>query len=460
MNFLKNQEPNPFNFKLSRNAVRISLGYYFPNHWDLNVQTHSAYNHHVSLHDEGALSAGLSEPSVREIEHTIRSNHAELRQQIWWMNFISMALVGICALVGSPPALIWWFIGAQAALSPIAFYFVDQRAVAAETNSDKEPVSAILFVTMLVEGSLWGLMMLPFTPTLGSDVASTFVCTILIATICIACTLNAVRPKRVTAYFAGFFIALLPQCIIYFDTVGPLPLIATIGLIPAVVSLVRCVKQQAIASITTQLQNKKLSEKLAESLKLASYLANRDALTGLLNRRAFEDAAKSFALNARTESSLAIVLVDLDYFKSINDTFGHGTGDEVLKNIADCLIAEIGVQGLVGRSDAAIARWGGEEFIILLKVEDLLMAAEISERLRIAVVETRSPDWSNELLVTGSFGTAIWERDEGLHDAIHKADQAMYKAKAAGRNRTRAFHDAGCLPIEMLQGAQRAEAAR
>ena len=390
-------------------------------------------------------------PTADEIRRAVLKSYFDLREEIWWMNSISLILVGSCAYFGNPPELIWWLIGCQVAVSIFSHVVLD-RPVLNEDNSIRGERSVPLMVGVLfVEGGLWGLMMLPFTPTLGSDVASTFVCTILIATICIACTLNALRPLRIAAYFSGFFVALFPQCIAFYDIVGPLPLLSTIVLVPAVISLAHAVNHQSMRSLITQIENRKLSERLAESLRLTSYLAKRDALTGLLNRRAFEEAASEFAGAGAAASELAIILVDLDHFKFINDTFGHATGDEVLKKTAACLTAGIGAAGVVGRGDAAVARWGGEEFIILLRTTDLLSATEMSERLRLAVIEARSPDWPNELLVTGSFGVSIWEPEEHLHDAINKADQAMYNAKASGRNRSRAYHEAGCLPVEFLK---------
>ena len=403
------------------------------------------------------LSAAV--PEAGDIKRAILKNYFDLRARIWWMNFISLTLVAFCALVGDPPALIWWLIAGQTVVSIVSHLLLDTPHRNADGSVRAERHVLLVAGVMLIEGGLWGLMMLPFAKTLGSDVASTFVCTILIATICIACTLNALRPLRVSAYFAGFFIALFPQCIVFFDIIGPLPLLSTLGLIPAVFSLAHSVRQQAMQTLMTQLENEKLSEQLAESLRLTSYLAKHDALTGLLNRRAFEEAASEFAGAETEDSKLAIILVDLDHFKSVNDSFGHGVGDEVLKKTAACLSSGIGADGLVGRGDAAVARWGGEEFIILLRSASLLSATDMSERLRLAVIEARAEDWPNELLVTGSFGVAIWDRSEHLHDAINRADQAMYSAKAAGRNRVRAYHEAGCLPLEFLQGEARAHSA-
>ena len=376
-------------------------------------------------------------PTADEIRRAVLKSYFDLRAEIWWMNSISLILVGCCAYFGNPPELIWWLIGCQVAVSIFSHVVLD-RPVLNEDNSIRGERSVPLMVGVLfVEGGLWGLMMLPFTPTLGSDVASTFVCTILIATICIACTLNALRPLRIAAYFSGFFVALFPQCIAFYDIVGPLPLLSTIVLVPAVISLAHAVNHQSMRSLITQIENRKLSERLAESLRLTSYLAKRDALTGLLNRRAFEEAASEFAGAGAAASELAIILVDLDHFKFINDTFGHATGDEVLKKTAACLTAGIGAAGVVGRGDAAVARWGGEEFIVLLPDTGPHQAYEVAQKLRERLANMTASTGTLSLQITASFGVSFTKSPRPLTELLATADDALYQAKREGRNLVR-----------------------
>jgi diguanylate cyclase (GGDEF)-like protein/PAS domain S-box-containing protein len=153
--------------------------------------------------------------------------------------------------------------------------------------------------------------------------------------------------------------------------------------------------------------------------------AAHDALTGLLNRRGFLELAQPlFAQNAM--SHLAVIIVDLDFFKRVNDQFGHVAGDQVLRALAEVIQA-------VFRRDDLCARLGGEEFLILLPMTHLAESFSVAERLRQWVErDIHTPD---EVAVTISLGVAERRQDETLTHLLERADQALYAAKRAGRNR-------------------------
>lgn len=157
--------------------------------------------------------------------------------------------------------------------------------------------------------------------------------------------------------------------------------------------------------------------------------ASTDTLTGLLTRRSFSEiAAKVLGELSAQEAPVALLLADIDRFKSFNDRFGHLRGDEVLKGVADSL-----KEGL--RQGDFICRFGGEEIVALLPGASPSMALEVAERLR-SRLETKSFDGIQER-VTASFGVACRENAKGqrLEELIEDADRAMYEAKEAGRNR-------------------------
>ncbi|MBL8678859.1 MAG: diguanylate cyclase [Myxococcales bacterium] len=158
-------------------------------------------------------------------------------------------------------------------------------------------------------------------------------------------------------------------------------------------------------------------------------LAMSDALTGLPNRRAAMDFLEAAVASARRhETPLSIALVDVDRFKSINDRLGHGAGDVVLKQIAATM------QRSVRRSDLA-ARWGGEEFLLAMPVTKLEAARLVSERLRVLVERTSVPLSTGQTVeVSVSLGVAQLGA-ESLDALLRRADEALYKAKASGRNR-------------------------
>ena len=160
-------------------------------------------------------------------------------------------------------------------------------------------------------------------------------------------------------------------------------------------------------------------------------LAVTDGLTGLHNHRAFQDyLEEQFQTAMRNKQPLALILMDVDHFKQYNDTYGHQAGDEVLRQVAQILQANV-------REGDFVARYGGEEFVIVLPRTDLESAVAVAERLREAV---QSAEWRLRP-VTGSFGVACIRPDmETRQELIEAADQALYQAKKNGRNRVEAWN--------------------
>ncbi len=161
--------------------------------------------------------------------------------------------------------------------------------------------------------------------------------------------------------------------------------------------------------------------------------ATRDALTGVANRRLFSDRLESeLAWHRRHGAPLSLLFVDIDHFKRINDTYGHVRGDEVLKSIAELLQD-------VSREEDGVARWGGEEFVVLLRQTPSDAARRVAERLRVSVAE-HDFDLAGDAgrqRVTVSVGVATRAGDEltTTADFIGEADAMLYLAKGRGRNR-------------------------
>jgi diguanylate cyclase (GGDEF)-like protein len=158
-------------------------------------------------------------------------------------------------------------------------------------------------------------------------------------------------------------------------------------------------------------------------------LAATDPLTNLMNRRAFLDAAAD-AMNyyKRYRRGLSALMIDIDHFKKINDTYGHAAGDEVIKRVA----------GLIGeciRSTDKVARLGGEEFVVLLREADLDASNFLAERIRAAVEDGAAIYRNGAITATVSVGmTMVAASDRDVQDLIERADQALYLAKNNGRN--------------------------
>lgn len=189
------------------------------------------------------------------------------------------------------------------------------------------------------------------------------------------------------------------------------------------------------------------SDDLSRSLRASEALAQRDGLTGVLNRRSL-DLALERALAARSAHPFGIALFDLDHFKRINDGYGHAVGDEVLRRLAGA------VAGWT-REEDVFGRFGGEEFLLLLPDNDTATARAMVERLRTAVETLRWDDLAPGLAVTVSIGLADALPGDTRPALIQRADDALYAAKAAGRNRVVAFEPRGAhaMPPLMRTGA-------
>ena len=173
------------------------------------------------------------------------------------------------------------------------------------------------------------------------------------------------------------------------------------------------------------------AKRLMQTLRDANL---RDAMTGLNNRRFLEEFVDTLVANVqRRKAQLAILMLDLDYFKMVNDTYGHDAGDSVLKALAKTL-------KLCVRANDMVIRYGGEEFLIILQDVDQAVGAEVAEKIRLAVEALKVPVGSTTLQKTISIGIAEYPKDsETFWQAVKFADVALYRAKETGRNRVICF---------------------
>lgn len=173
----------------------------------------------------------------------------------------------------------------------------------------------------------------------------------------------------------------------------------------------------------------RLRKRLHESKLALEDLAIHDALTGSFNRHHMSNLlAQEKSRSDRSGGAFCIALLDLDLFKLVNDKYGHQVGDEVLKACATC-----GMQSV--RPIDCFSRYGGEEFEVLLTQTDLQGAQIVAERIRIAVSSLRFPNIDPNLRVTVSIGLSQYRLKERIEDTERRADTALYRAKAAGRDR-------------------------
>lgn len=179
--------------------------------------------------------------------------------------------------------------------------------------------------------------------------------------------------------------------------------------------------------------------------------ASTDVLTGVLSRRAFkEEATRSLALAARHDHPLSCIAIDLDRFKNVNDTFGHAAGDRVLVDAVKACVGELRQTDLMGRL-------GGEEFAVLLPHTEAKHAAEVAEKLRVAIERLNFTFAGRSLQVTASLGVAETAGSGDADWLLERADEALYEAKSLGRNCVRM---SGQAVMELLPGRRVLKAAQ
>ncbi len=174
-------------------------------------------------------------------------------------------------------------------------------------------------------------------------------------------------------------------------------------------------------------ENRTRLELIEEKFNEQRREAQHDSLTGLLNRRSFDEDMQKLD---HAKIPYALLILDIDNFKGINDTYGHLIGDEVLKEIGEVLRTYV-------RKNTKTYRYGGEEFVVVLPGGDELAAKTVGERLR-KVIESRGlqlPNAPNLLTFTASFGATVKRENEYYKEVLQRADEALYEAKNGGKNR-------------------------
>lgn len=188
---------------------------------------------------------------------------------------------------------------------------------------------------------------------------------------------------------------------------------------------------ELIARLKVHLQLKTLRDELQRSNRLLLELSRTDPLTLLFNRRHLMEVLKTELNRARRSGkSCALILADVDHFKTVNDRYGHQKGDEVLVCLAQLLSEQL-------RPYDSAARYGGEEFCLVLPETTLEEALDVAERIRSKTEKLQCGVAADPLALTMSFGVVCYtgEADETLDNLISRADKALYRAKHNGRNR-------------------------
>jgi diguanylate cyclase len=197
--------------------------------------------------------------------------------------------------------------------------------------------------------------------------------------------------------------------------------------------------QASMEVMKQQIQDSRLEiNALQERLESALEEALSDPLTGLINRKGLSNAIENLLLSVESlNSTPSLLMLDIDHFKKINDTYGHPLGDRVIKMVGDILKKQI-----KGKDTAA--RYGGEEFCIMLPETELTDAVKVAENIRQTIEKTRinrASDNQEICRITISIGVACYQPDQSITDWFERADSALYRSKNEGRNRVTSFED-------------------
>jgi len=190
-------------------------------------------------------------------------------------------------------------------------------------------------------------------------------------------------------------------------------------------------KNELLARVRTQIRRKRYTERLRDNVQMSIEMAIIDPLTGLHNRRYMESHVGALVEQALSRGKpLTVLVLDIDYFKSVNDTYGHDAGDDVLREFA------VRIRKSIRGIDLA-CRHGGEEFVVVMPETDLAVATMVAERLRrrIASEPFQIEGGARTIEVTISIGIAALSTADSAASVLKRADQALYRAKRDGRNR-------------------------
>lgn len=286
---------------------------------------------------------------------------------------------------------------------------------------------------------LSGALTWPLVDHHGIDLAAFLIVIISLVSICLEAVQTGYHRRVLALAMVAGVLGLGSKIAVLTPEVGPLMPVGLMIFMGAIQRYAKVVGHQARGGIVINLRSKQLSQRLERTnraleraLDQAKWLANRDSLTELPNRRAFADNFGHFAAQYR-HRKLVLMLLDIDHFKRINDRFGHAMGDGVLVAIGKTLD-----QWHSDDTGRAIGRWGGEEFIAVVALRPGELPDQHAEDLRQRIAALgQELHWPDHLQLSTSIGCAQLDDANGFDAAMSRADEALYLAKHSGRNCSR-----------------------
>lgn len=290
------------------------------------------------------------------------------------------------------------------------------------------PALKLLAVCLAVAGASWALVFLPILTDPVIHPARLVVGGgVLVAVSLILTVLGTLRTAAII--FSICFVATIGIGLAAASSEMTVPATAGLaGLIGSILAFSLANASQRQATAEAIVDNHRLEEELADALAHAEFLAFRDPLTGLLNRRSFFEKVDEWP----NEMARHVLTIDLDHFKKINDSFGHPVGDRVLVEVSKVMKETIDA---LPNGEHCAVRMGGEEFAMIIGSDDSNFVELVAERLRQAIAQIADTIDMEGLVTTASIGICAWQPHRQLDDILSAADSALYRAKSRGRNR-------------------------
>lgn len=378
----------------------------------------------------------IKETSYRQLE---QRQLGLMTQQIRVSGIPAYTVMLIVLIMAGTIATAGWMILAVACKIIVQAMTTGNAEILERELSAGQPTPATvrrMIVLCFASAFTWAMLTWPLEVGAELGIASFLVITIALFAVCLTVIAAAHHGAGLNAATSGGFLGLLPKLVAIVPEVGVLHLACLPVLMATIWSYGLMLHRQSRGGIVLQMRMRSISQRLEQTnamlkqaLRGAQHQADHDTLTGLRNRRAFERELAAFQVRFAHRQQ-ALMLLDIDHFKRINDRFGHETGDGVLLAVGTCLD-----QWSAESSDRMVGRWGGEEFIIVTALHPSQNLHEQLEELRLAVEQLSDHlHWPDTINLTTSIGCALLPNGEALQDALREADQALYAAKNAGRN--------------------------
>jgi len=397
-------------------------------------------------HDLQAVWAALRQGSPvvvhvpPDIRHILLQRYMEMSMQNGRLSLVSFGILLFGLAYEAPllPRLIAW--GVLGAIYGVRVWRVRRLA---RLTDPAEPQSDSLYDVLLVlASSVWGVAPLLLQSWISSFNLFCAMYAAFVATALLAITYIAALPASlvlVGASVAPLIAFMLMQNSLVLAALAVGTLICALAMLMRVNSahgtlLQALASERQNAALVQELQTYRRALEtenatLDSSLRAAASAANRDALTGLFNRRhvtAFAEPLAALVHEGKEEVTLC--MVDVDHFKQVNDRYGHPVGDEVLRAVGALLGARL-------RDGDCLARIGGEEFMIVLRQCDASRGRRVAESVRHNVAASQIRTVAGEVPITVSLGVAQWAAGESFEAVVERADRALYEAKHCGRDR-------------------------